>query len=128
MNSLVLNLVIIYITFIILNHLLLLLCCYEYVIHYYEHYVICQYYRYHYFVSNYYYYCDYPYVYVFIYFVIVSDVLPITIINIYAHYDQKESDIDINRDIIYDIYIYINIIDPIHIPFFLQENHLHIAN
>ena len=26
------------------------------------------------------------------------------------------------------IYIYIHIIDPIHIPFFLQENHLHIAN
>ena len=26
------------------------------------------------------------------------------------------------------IYIYIYIIDPIHIPFFLQENHLHIAN
>ena len=46
----------------------------------------------------------------FIYFVIVSDVLPITIINIYAHYDQKESDIDINRDIIYDIYIYIYIL------------------
>ena len=55
-----------------------------------------------------------------VYFVIVSVVLPI-IINIYPHYDQKEWDI-INDN------IYIYIIDPIHTPFFLHENHLQIAN
>ena len=44
----------------------------------------------------------------FIYFVIVSVVLPISI-NIYPYYDQKEWDIDINLDIIYDICIYIYI-------------------
>jgi len=48
-----------------------------------------------------YYHCDYPYVsvYVFIYFVFISVVLPI-IIDIYPHSDQKEWDIDINLDII----------------------------
>jgi hypothetical protein len=48
-----------------------------------------------------YYHCDYPYVsvYVFIYLVFISVVLPI-IIDIYPHSDQKEWDIDINLDII----------------------------